>query len=152
MNRRNFLKRCSLIPFAGSLAAVAKTEASEDKPQLTLAKLMEAKKALDATVDENFLIPVDINLYNDYTGLDEAFCYGGKLFRVYPTNIHGAKQMMLRRETAKVSCYMEDDDYYSEWRNIQCEAMIHALYRDEKSRERSARRRKKALRLISEKV
>ena len=29
MNRRNFLKRCSLIPFVGSLAAVAKAGASE---------------------------------------------------------------------------------------------------------------------------
>ncbi len=31
MNRRNFLKRCSLLPFVGSLAAVGKAGASEDK-------------------------------------------------------------------------------------------------------------------------
>ncbi len=48
MNRRNFLKSigkvvagCAIVP-----------SASEAKPQLTVAKLMEAKKALDATIDE----------------------------------------------------------------------------------------------------
>ncbi len=52
MNRRNFLKSigkvvagCVVLPMAG------KTGASEAKPQLTVAKLMEAKKALDATID-----------------------------------------------------------------------------------------------------
>ncbi|KKN27243.1 hypothetical protein LCGC14_0866520 [marine sediment metagenome] len=29
MNRRNFLKRCSILPFVGSLAAVAKAEATD---------------------------------------------------------------------------------------------------------------------------
>lgn len=32
MNRRSFLKRCSILPFVGSLAAVAKAGASEGKP------------------------------------------------------------------------------------------------------------------------
>ena len=68
MNRRGFLKRCSLIPFG--LAVVAKDAQSSvicrpkpAQPGLTLAKLMEAKKALDATVDEDFLISVDYRLY-----------------------------------------------------------------------------------------
>ena len=43
MNRRNFLKRCSLIPFVGSLAIVAKTGASEG---LTVAKLQKCKREL----------------------------------------------------------------------------------------------------------
>ena len=67
MNRRNFLKRCSLIPFVGSLSIIGRSVASGGKPQLTLAKLMEAKKALDATVDdEDFLIPVDLDYYGQW--------------------------------------------------------------------------------------
>ena len=77
MNRRGFLKRCSLIPFG--LAVVAKDAQSSvicrpkpAQPGLTLAKLMEAKKALDATVDEDFLISVDYRLYMDRIRLEMA--------------------------------------------------------------------------------
>ena len=90
MNRRNFLKRCSLIPFVGSLAIAGEAVASEaatksaikypigastsidpnsewaNQKPLTLTKLMKAKESLDATIDEDFLIPVDKDLYIYY--------------------------------------------------------------------------------------
>ena len=66
MDRRKFLKSigkvvagCAIVP-----------SASEAKPQLTVAKLMEAKKALDATIDEDFLIPVDGEVIAEYLELD----------------------------------------------------------------------------------
>ncbi len=50
-NRRNFLKRCSLIPFVGSLAFVSKAGASEVKSGLSLAELIACKDELDAIIE-----------------------------------------------------------------------------------------------------
>ena len=44
MNRRNFLKRCSLLPFVGGLAAVAKAGASDKRSGTRLATKEEIEK------------------------------------------------------------------------------------------------------------
>ena len=73
MNRRGFLKRCSLIPFAGSLAFTSKSGASKAKSGLSLAELMVCKDELDARrISEDFLIPVDKTLYSNYDLCDST--------------------------------------------------------------------------------
>ena len=49
MNRRNFLKRCSILPFVGSLAAVVKAE--DSVPKLTEDMIAKATNTSDSAID-----------------------------------------------------------------------------------------------------
>lgn len=92
----------------------------KEKPKLTMAMLQKARKDLDAqTVSGDFLIPVD-------DGLDDAFCYGGKLFRVYPDYFDVGFVMMRLRENKKEFNYVLTNEEYRNrlYRNCICEYML----------------------------
>ena len=116
MNRRNFFKTVT-----GFVAGIFATSAiAKEKPKLTVAMLQKAKKYLDAQEDcGDFLIPVD-------DGLNDAFCYGGKLFRVYPDYFDkGFVRMRLREGEREFNYVLTNKEYNNrQYRNCICEYML----------------------------
>lgn len=86
MNRRNFLKRCSILPFVGSLAAVAKSKAP-----MCATEVAERYRYFS-------LQDRDIDIVIMDEGFENAFVYGGKLFRVFPGYFDERYVMMSLRE------------------------------------------------------
>jgi len=123
MNRRNFFKTVTAFVVGVYAAFVPKAQA-EPENVLTLAKLMKAKEALDATINDDFLIPID-------DGLDEAFCYGGKLFRVYPDYFDkGFVRMRLREDKREFNYVLTNEEYNNrQYRNCICEYMLAKFYK-----------------------
>ncbi len=134
MNRRSFLKRCSILPFVGSLVVGA----SEG---LTVAKVQEIAKMLEAAeLDGKIKLSLGCKEFRDALnkvvkdklegGLDEAFCYGGRLFRVYDWRDY--KVMQVRNKHLLIGHMLSHSEFY-EWRYRYgiCEEMLDSLGKHE---------------------
>ena len=137
MNRRNFLKRCSILPFVGSLSAVAKTGVSvvrsgtrpatkEEVDEFDLFTGYRTKKpSLHCEICYEDC-PLFLQCHGVDKGLDEAFCYGGKLFRVYDRD--GVKVLILRIRPWETHTMLDRGQYENyEFRLRVCEKMIKFL-------------------------
>ena len=129
-NRRNFLKSigkiCAVLPFMGNSPAVAKIEATGCKSDAELALAKAKLKEFDEQVGRDFAenFPSSVDSLED--GLKEAFCYGGKLFRVFPRYFDEGYVMMSIREGRYGNNRMITKFEFADiqFRHFNCEIML----------------------------
>ena len=134
MNRRNFFK--AVTGFVVGVFALPK----KAKPQLTVAMLRDvADKLPKQKAGKIFWMPVKNKNADrkwvrnpDYDdGLKEAFCYGGKLFRVFRGYMREKFTMIQLREGQWTNCrlLLNSDFENLQYRHWACESMLRKLER-----------------------